>query len=308
MVQGSGAGRALPAASRTDVFVFDIKNGLRIWLSEAVRTCEIKAQDAQNAIRRIDAATVADKAVDISEEQIKLWLGPIKDGRELRNIGKLLVDDFGRWWNVKVEFKTGAKSDLIFIKGWPAGRKTLSGTRYRVSNPKIMELQIGKPGIMASAKQSAKFGVYLIVAVDALQFCRDRNFAHLLGSLTVDIPSVLLASAIGTAVGALVAGTVVVGTIALGPALVAFGVAALVGGGLFLLDKHFGLTEKVTAAYERGFEKLKEWWAELGSEAHKRWNEFINSGTVQDLEKGFNSIGSRLGHGDGALYMMQSLI
>ena len=308
MVQGTGGSRALPAARKTDTFVFDLQNALRIWLSEKVTQCEIKAQEAQDAIRRMDADKVADKAIEISEDQIKLWLGPIKDGRELRSIGQKLVDDFGRWWKVPVEFKKGASGDVIIIKGWPAGRKTLSGTRYRVSNPKVIEMQIGRPGIMASAKESAKFGVYLVMAVDVIQFARDRNFAHLLGSLTVDIPSVLLASAIGTAVGALAAGTVVVGTIALGPALLAFGVGVAVGAGLFWLDKHFELTDRVTAAYERGLTKLEKWWRELGSEAHKRWNEFINSGAVQDLESGFLSIGQRMGHGDNAMYMMQSLM
>ena len=161
---------------------------------------------------------------------------------------------------------------------------------------------------MASAKESAKFGVYLVIAVDMVQFTRDRNFAHLLGSLTVDVPSVLLASTIGTAIGTLAAGTVVVGTIAVGPALLALGVGLAVGAGLFWLDKHFELTDRVSAAYERGLTKLEQWWHELGSEAHRRWSQFINSGAVQDLESGFLNIGQRLGHGDNAMYMMQSLL
>ena len=118
----------------------------------------------------------------------------------------------------------------------------------------------------------------------------------------------LLASAIGAAAGTLAAGTLVVGAIALGPALVAFGVGALIGVGLFALDKHFELTEKVTAAYERGLVKLQRWWKELGSEAYGKWNAFTNSGMVQDMEKSFNSIGQQLGQGNTALYMLQSLM
>ena len=95
MVQGTGGSRAFPAARRTDTFVFDVRNALRIWLSQAVMQCEVKAQEAQDAIRRMDTDKVADKAVEISEDQVKLWLGPIKDGRELRSIGQILVDDFG---------------------------------------------------------------------------------------------------------------------------------------------------------------------------------------------------------------------
>ncbi len=39
-----------------------------------------------------------------------------------------------------------------------------------------------------------------------------------------------------------------------------------------------------------------------------KWNAFTNSGMVQDMEKGFNSIGQQLGQGNTSLYMLQSLI
>ena len=303
MVQGAGAIKASPAAEGENTFVFDLKNGLRIWLGEAVKRGEVKFEDAEASIGSIDPA----KATDFTEDYVKLLTGTVKDSFGSIGIAKKLIRDFNRWWGVRVYFKPGAQGDLVIIKGWPNGRQLLSGTRYRVDNVKIMELQIGKPGIQAAAKESARFGIYLVVAVDMVQFARDHNFAHLLGSLTVDIPSVALASVIGAAAGTLAAGTLVIGSIALGPALVAFGVGALVGMSLFALDKHFGLTEKVTAAYERGLDKLQRWRKEFGSEATWRWNEFINSGMVQDMEKGFNGIGQRLGQGDTALYMLQSM-
>ena len=137
-----------------------------------------------------------------------------------------------------------------------------------------------------------------------MQFARDHDLAHLLGSLTIDIPAVLLASAIGAAAGTLAAGTVVIGTIALGPALLAFGIGTVVGIGLFALDKHFQLTERVTAAYERGIAKLQQWWHSLGASAYQRWHEFISSGVVQDVEKGFEAIGKRLGETDYSPYAM----
>ena len=304
MAQGAGAFQASPAAKGDDSFVFDLKNGLRVWLSEAVKRGEVEAEDAEASIRSIDPA----KAIDVTEDYTKLLTGTVKDSFGSVVIAKKLVQDFNKWWGVRVYFKPGAHGDLVIIKGWPNGRQLLSATRYRVDNVKIMELQIGKPGIQAATKESAKFGVYLVVAVDMVQFARDHNFAHLLGSLTVDVPSVLLASAIGAAAGTLAAGTLVVGTIALGPALVAFGVGALIGVGLFALDKHFELTEKVTAAYARGLAKLQRWWKELGSEAYGKWNAFTNSGMVQDMEKGFNSIGQQLGQGNTSLYMLQSLM
>ena len=286
-----------------DAYVFDMKNGLRVWMSEAVKRGEVKVADAEASLRNIDAA----KAIEPAEDYTKLLTGSVKDAFGSVGIAKKLVKDFDRWWGVKVYFKAGAKGDLVIIRGWPMGRQLLSGTRYRVDNPKIMELQIGKPGVQAAAKESARFGVYLVVAVDLIQFMRDRDLANLLGSLTVDIPSVLLASAIGAAAGTFFAGTVVVGSIALGPALVAFGVGVLVGGFLFWADKHFEITKKVTAAYQRGLDKLQAWWKALGSDASRQWNAFVNSGMVQDVEKGFNSYARTLGQGDTALYMLQAL-
>ncbi|MBE7218987.1 MAG: hypothetical protein INR64_10995 [Caulobacteraceae bacterium] len=286
-----------------DSWVFDVKNGLRVWMSEAVKRSEVRAADAEASLRNIDPA----KAVDTAEDYTKLLTGSVKDAFGSIGIAKKLARDFGRWWGVRVYFRPGAKGDLVIIRGWPMGRQLLSGTRYRVDNPKIMELQIGKPGIEAAAKESARFGVYLVVAVDLIQFTRDHDLANLLGSLTVDIPSVLLASAIGAAVGTFFAGTVVVGAVALGPALIAFGVGVVVGGGLFLADKHFEITKKVTAAYRSALAKLEAWWRDLGAGAYRQWNAFVNSGVLQDVEKGFNSYARRLGEGDSVFYMLQSL-
>lgn len=300
----AGAAVQAQAAPREDSFVFDMRNGLRVWLSEAVKRGEVTEAKAVEVIRNIDA----EKAVDVTEDQAKLWIGPIKDGFGAYGIGKKLVTDFNKWWGVRVYFKAGPKGDLVIIKGWPNGRQLLKGTKYRVDNIKIMELQIGKPGIMAAAKDSAKFGLVLVVLVDLFQFTQDRNFAHLLASLTLDVPSVALASALGAAIGSLATGVAVVGTFALGPALVAFGVGVAVGAGLFWLDKHYGLNEKVTAAYQRGLDRLARWWRDMGAQAERKWSELVNSNAVHQLERGLNSIGETLGSGNNAQYMLQSLM
>ncbi len=308
MVAQEPAGTAVPLPSREDTFAFDIRNGLRVWLGEAVARGEVTARDAENAIANINR----DKAIDVTEDQTKLWLGPIKDSFGNVSIAQKLVKDFSKWWNVRVYFKAGANGDLVIIKGWPNGRRLLRGTRYRVDNVKIMELQIGRPGIEAAAKESARFGLILVVAVDLVQFARDKNFAHLLGSLTVDCPSVILASAIGAAAGAaataLTTGAIAIGSFALGPALVAFGVGILAGYALYRLDKYFGITEKVTAAYEAGLEKLKQWWHRVGAAAQRKWIDFVNSGFVHDMQRGFDDMGERLGRDNNSLSMLQSLM
>jgi len=265
---------------RQETYVFDIRNALRLWLGEAVKRGEVSTRDATDSIHRIDL----NKAGDVAADYTKLLTGTVKDAFEMKSIGQKLVKDFGRWWHVDVYFKPGAKGDLVIFKGWPAGRRTISAARYAVDNVKMLEMQVGRPGLRAAAKASAKFGVYLVVAVDFVQFVRDHDFVHLLAALTVDIPSVMIASFVGSAVGSYLAGSaMIVGTVAMGPALIAFGVAAVVGIGLFALDKRFHLTEKVQEYYESRLHSLEQWWDRMGAKAESHWYDFVNSHFIHEM-------------------------
>ena len=105
MAQGAGGAQASPAAKADDSFVFDLKNGLRVWLSEAVKRGEVKAGDAEASIRSIDAA----KPIDVTEDYTKLLTGTVKDSFGSIGIAKKLVQDFNKWWGVRVHFKPGRK-------------------------------------------------------------------------------------------------------------------------------------------------------------------------------------------------------
>ena len=284
-----------PAAPSSKTYALDEINALRLWLDEKVRRAQFTHEQAVNAIQQMEA-------------QGKLWIGPVKDSLGNVRIAQTLAKDFEHWWSARVYFKPGKTGDLVIIKGWPRARETLTGTRYKVDNPKVMEMQIGKPGIRAAAKESARFGLILVVAVDVADFAVRHNFPELLGSLTVDIPSVILASAIGSAAGTLAAGTLVIGSFAFGPLLVAFGVGVVAGYALYKLDQAFGVTEKVSKLYEEGLAKLKEAWDRLGAAADQKFRDFENSRVVRDMAKGVENFFSRLGEGDNANLMLQSLI
>ena len=194
----------------------------------------------------------------------------------------------------RVEFIKGtAGRDLVIFKGWPAGRKILTGTRYRVDNPKIVEMQIGRPGLEAAGRESARFGLILVVAVDVADWlCNDkRTLGGLFGKLTVDIPSVMLASAIGTALGAATTSTAAtglvaaIGSFALGPLAVAFLAGVGIAVALAWADDHFQLSEKLGRLYDQGIDRLKQAWAHLGQQAEKRYQELANSHFVHNLEQ-----------------------
>lgn len=269
--------------------VLDEKNTLKVWLAEQIEKRKLTVPQADQHLKDY-------------ETQAKNWVGPFKDVAGTGKLAVRLARDINCWKGVRVTFREGKDGTLVIIKGWPHGRKLLPGTRYRVDNPKIMELQIGKPGLRAAARESARFGVIFVVAVDVADyFLRDKaTLGELLGALTVDIPSVVLASAIGAAAGSwaastTIAGLAVIGTFAIGPALVALAVGVVVGYGLYLLDDHFHFGEKLGRAYDRGLEKLRQVWEALSLEAAQRFSEFERSDFVQDMTSEVDRIASTLG-------------
>lgn len=118
----------------------------------------------------------ADKMLEDQGGTIKNWIGPLKDAAGSGKLFYRMAPDFGTWKGAQVHFaKSSAGHDLVVFMGWPARRKIITGTRYRLSHPKIVEMQIGKPGLGAAAKDSARFGIYLVVAVDIADYLlRDK--------------------------------------------------------------------------------------------------------------------------------------
>ena len=269
--------------------IVDQKNMVRIWLEEKVARREL-------------TPTEADTMLHDQETQGKLWTGPLKDSFGSGKIFYKLAKDFASWKGAEVYFsKSAAGNDLVTFKGRPAGRKFITGTRYRLDNPKIVELQIGKPGIRAAGKESARFGIYLVVAVDVADYLlrSDSTLGQLLGSLTVDIPSVVLASAIGAAAGSLISGTsavglAAIGSLACGPFLVAFAVGVVAGYALCRLDEHFRITDKLSELYGQGLAKLAQVWQDLGAEANVRFHQLANSRMVNDLQQDASLVAQKL--------------
>jgi hypothetical protein len=263
--------------------VIDERNMVRIWLEEKVACHQMTPSQADQTL----------KAYESREKQ---WVSPIKD---VSGSGKLifkLARDMKSWAGGRVYFSEGRSGDLVTIKGWPNGRKLIPGTRYKAANPKIVQLQIGKPGLRAAAKESAIFGLVLITAVDVADYVLrdDATLGQLLGSLTVDIPSVIISSAVGYAVGAATVGTVV-GTFACGPFLIALAVGIAVGYALLRIDEYFHITDQLSKAYDEGLAKLGDVWRELESEAEQRFGMLGNSRTFHDLSRDASEVARTIG-------------
>ncbi len=271
------------------VLIVDQKNMLRLWLEEKV-------------IRREMTPAQADAMLRDAGSGIKNWVSPAKDALGSVKLFHKIARDFASWKGARVYFsRSSAGHQLVTFKGWPNNRAIIRGTRYRVDHPRMIELQIGKPGLRAAAKDSARFGLYLVVAVDVADYLfRDKaTLGQLLGALTVDIPGVLLASAVGAAAGSAVAGTalgtaLVVGSFALGPMLVAFVVGVAVGYALSQIDSHYKISEKLGKAFDAGLDRLAEVWENLSDEAEARYRQLMNSVLVHDLEQNIDWLSKRI--------------
>jgi len=271
------------------MIVLDKRNMLILWLEEKIARRELTQAEA-------------DDILEDQEGQAKTWTGPIKDGLGTVTLLRKIAKDFASWKGAAVRFtKSSAGHDLVIFKGWAGARKLVPGARYRLDNPKMIELQIGRPGILNAAKESARFGIILVVAVDLADylFRRDRvTLGQLLGTLTVDVPSALLASALGGAAGALLAteaGMALIGGFALGPVVVAFAVAVGAGYVLFRLDQHFEISKKLGKMYDSGLDKLAQVWHELGNEAEARYKALANSNLVLDLQQDIRTLSEKIG-------------
>lgn len=271
----------LPPSRKT--IMVDRRNLVRIWFDEQVMMRGMPAKEA-------------DERLNEYETKGKLWIGPGKDMLGSALMMRKLALDMHSWRGARVSFVKGASGDLVIIKGWGAERKLLPGTRYKGTNPKVMELQIGKPGHRAAARESARFGIGLVVIVDVADFALvHRDVGHLLGSLTVDMPSVVLASAVGAWAGSAAAGTLLLGSIACGPLLIGLAAGALAGYLLYRLDEHFHLTEKLTRAYDHGLDKLTEVFRQLGADAERRFAQLEHSRMVHDLSQEAHILAQKLG-------------
>ena len=279
----------VPPAPPRRIVVIDELNMVRIWLEDKIAQRELTPQEADQKLRDY-------------EGEGKLVIGPVKDTAGSAKLIYKLARDVKSWRGVHLYFTKGKTGDLVVIKGWPKGRKLLPGTRYKVTNPRIVELQIGRPGLRAAAKESVRFGIWLVVAVDVGDYIlRDgATLGQLLGSLTVDIPSVAIASAVGAAagsaiVGSTVAGFAAVGALACGPFIVALVVGIAVGLILFEIDDELGLSKKLGEAYDQGLTKLAHAWHELAGDAEQRFRQLESSRTVQDLSRDARQVAAKLG-------------
>lgn len=181
-----------------------------------------------------------------------------------------LLKDIGATGRIKLK-NVGNKQYVIF-KGLAGNRSIFNGTRYLATNPKVVDMAIGRIGKTKSMLSGARLTIFLIVPLNVLNYLLNdqHTMSYLIGKTATDIAKVGIASALAALVGTSVAA---VTTIAAGPIIAAIAVGVAAGLGLDYLDKQFGITDALVKAMDEAYDStVGEMGRQLNRvERHLKW-------------------------------------
>ena len=135
-----------------------------------------------------------------------------------------------------VACKYGAET-YIKVTGYPSLRRILNGTRYKATNPQLLELGIGWRGAAHTVVKGIKFCVYFSLAFRAIEliFKKEYTLVDFFGDVIMDTAKTLVSAVVaGVSAGLLIAVLPVVVTMIL---VIAIGVATNIG--LNVLDNQY---------------------------------------------------------------------
>ena len=170
-----------------------------------------------------------------------------------------LLRDFGMQSN-KVIVKTYAGKQYVIFKGYPGARKIFRGTRYLTENPKVIRMAVGPKGIAKSVKVGFVVTFIISAGIEIFDYLiRDTaSLSQLLGTVTGDLIKIGISSIAAVVAGLAVGATAIIGTVAAAPIIAAIAVGIITGLVLDKLDRKFGATAALIAAYEKMGIKLRE--------------------------------------------------
>jgi len=175
-----------------------------------------------------------------------------------------LVGDLGGI-GAKAYIKNYGGRPHIILKGHAGLRKTLTGTKYGLKNPKIISMGLGKAGAISAAKQGGIITIVLLTTYRVVDFflTDQSTLSQLVGRLATDIVKV------GIATGASIGMAMIVGatTFAVGPIVA----VVLIGVGVSMLleytDNKLGITNRVIAGLDELGENTGEFIAQKKRQA-----------------------------------------
>ncbi len=153
-------------------------------------------------------------------------------------------------------------NEIIVFTGWPNIRRILNAPRFRLDNPKVVDVGIGKYGLKNSIVNGARLTFYFAAAYRTVDFILndETTLARYIGSLATDAVKIGIASAVSWVAGTIAAGLT---SFVAGPLIVVVVVGLFVSIGLNKLDSKFGLTDKVVEYIEKSQQEVVQKAREL---------------------------------------------
>jgi uncharacterized membrane protein len=157
----------------------------------------------------------------------------------------------------------------VKITGYPSLRRILTGTRYRINHPKVLEVGIGSAGYRNGIMSGARFCIWFSACwrLVELIFKSDHDVAAFLGNVTMDVAKVIVGVFVSRLVGS-------ISSLAISPFIASAAVpvwgqiVSVVVLGFFIvwtlneLDNHYDLSDKLIDYIKKGLkekQKIAEW-------------------------------------------------
>jgi hypothetical protein len=232
-----------------EIYVLDEQSMVRLWLTVKVDS---------HVMTQAQATRFWDSYARGGSRYLATYFATVGDVVTLTKLANDLGTPLG-----KVAFKSyGGKMHVIF-KGHAGLRKILTGTRYGVTNAKVVSLGIGEKGVRQAVRKGGILSIILITAWNVIDFVLSDKvtLGDFIGQTATDIAKIGASAAIGAMAGAAAVGTAI-GAFALGPLIVAVAVGIGVSLVLDYLDNKFGWTQKLQSRLNKTIDavnaKLRE--------------------------------------------------
>lgn len=240
-----------------DIYVLNAHEMAQLWAAEQ----KSKGRSPQQIEASFLQLTAIPLATMLEQYGREFGGSAIAAGADTKMLAALAMDMkrsgsiFGRYY-VQTQ---GGKQYLVF-KGRAGLRQVLTGTRYLANNTKVMSLGVGGQALKESAKGGLLISVVFSLSINSLTwlFKDEFRWTDWLATVSTDIVKGVIAGTAAYVTGAAIAGKTVAGTIAILPIAAGLFVAVVFAVGLYLIDKHFGITEALIEHLERKEESVKQ--------------------------------------------------
>jgi len=151
-----------------EIIALDTDSAFKVWLNLQIEQGKIAADDAEKLYKEYSRKTAAGTRQFWNERKQAFQDRPIdslKAGRTAQPLfmagltASKIFSDLGRHIG-KTRIKAYNGVQHIIFKGNHKTRKLITGTRYKLNNPKMISLGIGKQGVKQAARKGGAIRYY----------------------------------------------------------------------------------------------------------------------------------------------------